>query len=180
MPLCRPVARALEAHHWEPICRVLVQILDLPDLIAATPAGSAFALAQRPSAEALEMIKGRRGVLPGSAAHVLCAVPALSFAEYREDGPLLAMARGTVTRRWLGLTFIETAPQARRRGLAREAIGALARWAAAHGGERAFLQVQDDNAAALDLYASLGFRTSHSYVRFKPASVAPSPGPNRS
>jgi N-acetylglutamate synthase len=166
LPLCRPVARALQAQGWEPTCRVLVQVLDLPELIAATPAGSGFTLAPTPSPEALEMIKGRRGELPGAASHVLCAVPTLSFAEYREGGPLLAMARGTVTERWLGLTFIETAAEARRRGLAREAVGALARWAAAQGGERAFLQVQDDNTAALALYASLGFTTSHCYVRF--------------
>lgn len=180
LPLCRPVARALQAHGWEPICRVLVQVLDLPELITATPAGSGFTLSPTPSEDALGMIKGRRGELPGASAHVLSAVPLLAFAEYREDGALLAMARGTVTKRWLGLTFIETAAQARRRGLAREAIGALARWAVTQGGERAFLQVQDDNTAALALYASLGFTTSHNYTRFRPASAAPSPGPHSS
>jgi ribosomal protein S18 acetylase RimI-like enzyme len=112
------------------------------------------------------MINNRRGSLPPAAHHVLTAVDKLAFAEYREGGDLLAIARGTVTERWLGLTFVETAVEARRRGLARDAIGALARWASHSGGERAFLQVQDDNHAALALYASLGFTTSHCYVRF--------------
>jgi ribosomal protein S18 acetylase RimI-like enzyme len=178
LPLCRPLARHLSEAGWTQLCRVLVQVLDLPELIAATPSGEAFALAPQPSPEALQMINDRRGLLPPAARHVLTAVDKVAFVERREDGDLLAIARGTVTERWLGLTFIETAAHARRKGLAREAIGALARWAARNGGERAFLQVQDDNQAALALYASLGFASSHSYQRFRPASAAPSPDPH--
>lgn len=178
LPLCRPLARFLSDHAWAPICRVLVQVIDLTDLITATPPGEGFSLADRPSPGALEMIKGRRGGLPPSAMHVLCGVPVVTFAE--RGSPPLAIARGTVTERWLGLTFVETATEARRQGLAREAIGALARWGLAQGAQRAFLQVQDDNTAALALYASLGFTTSHNYTRFRPASAAPSPGPHSS
>jgi len=166
LPLCRPLARHLSDAGWSPVCRVLVQVLDLPELVAVTPPGDAFTLSREPSPEALKMINNRRGSLPPAAHHVLTAVDKLAFAEYREGGDLLAIARGTVTERWLGLTFVETAVEARRRGLARDAIGALARWASHSGGERAFLQVQDDNHAALALYASLGFTTSHCYVRF--------------
>ncbi|HCU51809.1 MAG TPA: GNAT family N-acetyltransferase, partial [Micromonosporaceae bacterium] len=119
-----------------------------------------------PSEQMLSMIKGRRGGLPASAAHVLTAVPSVAFAGYQEKDVLLAMARGTVTRRWLGLTFVETAPEGRRRGLAREAIGAIARWAEPEGATRAFLQVQDDNSAALALYDSLGFQAHHRYTRY--------------
>jgi ribosomal protein S18 acetylase RimI-like enzyme len=114
----------------------------------------------------LEMIKGRRGKLPAAAHHVLTAVPQVAFAGYQESGVLLGMARGTVTSRWLGLTFIETAMQARRRGLAREAIGSLARWAQEREATRAFIQVQDDNSVALALYDSLGFRAHHWYTRY--------------
>jgi GNAT superfamily N-acetyltransferase len=180
LPLMRPVARFLTENGWTSICRVLVQVTDLPDLIAVTPSGTGFALADKPSPQALEMIRGRRGGMPPAAEHVLCHVPVLTFAELREGAELLAIARGTVTERWLGLTFIETAAHARRRGLAREAIGALARWASAHGAERVFLQVQDDNTAALALYASLGFTASHNYTRFRPASAAPSSAPQSS
>lgn len=178
LPLCRPLARFLSEQGWTTICRVLVQELAIADLIAATPAGEGFTLSATPSPQALDMIHGRRGVLPPSAMHVLCAVPVVAFAE--SGSPLLAMARGTVTNRWLGLTFVETAPQARRQGLAREAIGALARWGAANGAQRAFLQVQDDNHPALALYAGLGFTTSHNYTRFTPASAQPSPDPHSS
>jgi ribosomal protein S18 acetylase RimI-like enzyme len=166
LPLGRPVARALTQLGWEPGQSVLVRAVDLSDLVAATPAGGEFTLADRPSEQMLEMIKGRRGALPAAAAHVLTAVPQLAFAGYEEGGLLLGMARGTVTRRWLGLTFIETAPQARRRGLARGAIGSLARWAQERGAIRAFLQVSDNNTAALALYDSLGFRAHHWYTRY--------------
>ncbi|HCT80224.1 MAG TPA: GNAT family N-acetyltransferase [Micromonosporaceae bacterium] len=166
LPLGRPVARALESLGWVPMVTVLVQVIDLPELIAATPPGSAFIIAAEPSEQMLSMIKGRRGGLPASAAHVLTAVPSVAFAGYQEKDVLLAMARGTVTRRWLGLTFVETAPEGRRRGLAREAIGAIARWAEPEGATRAFLQVQDDNSAALALYDSLGFQAHHRYTRY--------------
>jgi ribosomal protein S18 acetylase RimI-like enzyme len=166
LPLGRPVARALAQLGWEPGQSVLVRVMDLPDLVAATPPGAEFTLADRPSEQMLEIIKGRRGDLPASAAHVLTAVPHLAFAGYQESGALLCMARGTVTSRWLGLTFIETAPEARRRGLARAAMGALARWAQERGATRAFLQVSDNNTAALALYDSLGFRAHHLYTRY--------------
>jgi ribosomal protein S18 acetylase RimI-like enzyme len=166
LPLGRPVARALTQLGWEAGQSVLVRVIDLPDLVAATPPGSEFTRADRPSDQMLELIKGRRGELPAAAAHVLTAVPHLAFVGYHESGVLLGMARGTVTRRWLGLTFIETAEQARRRGLARSAIGALARWAQELGATRAFLQVSDNNTAALALYDSLGFRAHHWYTRY--------------
>jgi ribosomal protein S18 acetylase RimI-like enzyme len=166
LPLGRPVARRLAELGWEPGQSVLVRAIDLPDLVAATPTGAEFSLADRPSEQMLEMIKGRRGVLPAAAAHVLTAVPQLAFAGYEEGGVLLGMARGTVTSRWLGLTFIETVEQARRRGLARGAIGSLARWAQRLGATRAFLQVSDNNTAALALYDALGFRAHHWYTRY--------------
>ena len=166
LPLGRPVARALESLGWAPTVTVLVQVMDLPELIAATPPGSGYVLSDQPCEQMLQMIKGRRGELPASAAHVLTAVPSLAFAGYQENGVLLSMARGTVTRRWLGLTFVDTAVQARRRGLARQAVGAIARWAEPEGATRAFLQVQDDNTAALALYESLGFQAHHRYTRY--------------
>jgi ribosomal protein S18 acetylase RimI-like enzyme len=45
-------------------------------------------------------------------------------------------------------------------------VGALARWAGQAGAETAYLQVESTNAAAVALYAKLGFRTHHRYVRY--------------
>ena len=49
-------------------------------------------------------------------------------------------------------------PEARRKGLGRRLVEAGAVQAAAWGAERVFLEVADDNAAALALYARCGFR----------------------
>ncbi|HEX2771036.1 MAG TPA: GNAT family N-acetyltransferase, partial [Micromonosporaceae bacterium] len=103
--------------------------------------------------------------LPGAALHVLTAVDEVRFAHVYAGGNLLAVARGTVTGhgRWLGLSLIEVAPAARRTGLARHVMGALAHWAAGIGATDAYLQVEQDNKPALALYARLGFTTHHTY-----------------
>ncbi|WP_162907817.1 GNAT family N-acetyltransferase, partial [Allorhizocola rhizosphaerae] len=133
LPLYRIVARALDRGGWSLKCTVLVQVIDLPDLVANTPDTPAFFHTDKPTPEMLAMISGRRGPLPAAANHVLTAVKTVTFCGYEENGALLAMARGTVTRGWLGLHHVETAAAARRRGLARAAVGALARWGEAHG-----------------------------------------------
>jgi N-acetylglutamate synthase len=170
LPLGRPVARVLQDRGWRPVAGVLVMAIDLPDLLAATPAEPSFEHFPAPTPEMLTMIAGRRGPLTPAAHHVLTQVPKIVFCGYHERGTLLAMARGTVTgtaQRWLGLFHIETAPQARRRGLARAAVGALARWGEGEGARRAYLQVQDDNHPAVSLYRSLGFAEHHTYTRYR-------------
>lgn len=163
LPLYRLVARALTERGWALECTVLIQTIEIDDLIANTPADPRFELTQEPTPEMLALIAGRRGPLPPVARHVLTAVPVLAFTGYSSN----SMGRGTVTRGWLGLFYIETAPDARRQGLARAAIGTLARWGAGEGARRAYLQVQDDNAPAIALYESLGFTTHHSYARYR-------------
>ncbi|GAB3815783.1 hypothetical protein GCM10027605_63750 [Micromonospora zhanjiangensis] len=101
----------------------------------------------------------------------------------RPAGPeLLAIGRGTVTGggRWLGLTLIEVAPSARRRGLARQVIRALVDWADGLGATQAFLQVEESNTAAVTLYRELGFTTHHTYrTRIAPAGRPDEPDATR-
>lgn len=171
LPLGRPVARALQDHGYEPIVSSLVMSIDLPDLITATPGQPLFDHTPTPTPQMLELITGRRGTLPKAAQHVLTQVKTITFIGHEADGKLLAMARGTVTNRWLGIFHVETAASARRQGLARAAVGNLARWADKHGARRAYLQVQEDNAAAIALYESLGLKTHHTYTRYGRAAA---------
>lgn len=76
------------------------------------------------------------------------------------------VGRGAVTTapdgvRWLGVSCVRVAESARRTGQARTVCSALQAWGAEQGATRAYVQVLEDNAPALRLYESLGFRLHH-------------------
>ncbi|MGN9779119.1 GNAT family N-acetyltransferase [Micromonospora sp. H33] len=172
LPLAAPVGAELDARGWTSSPAVLVQTVPLSTLTAAAPASRAdrpaldVGLATAPSADWLAIAAGRKGGLPDAARHVLTAVAQVRFAEVYAGDTLVAVGRGTVTAggRWLGLSLIEVLPQARRQGLARRVIHALAGWGAAAGATDAFLQVEQRNTAAVALYRALGFTTHHTYL----------------
>jgi N-acetylglutamate synthase len=77
-----------------------------------------------------------------------------------------AVGRGAVTdspdgTRWVGLSAVHVADEARRRGLARELCTALLAWGDERGATRAYVQVLADNTAATRLYESMGFMVQH-------------------
>jgi GNAT superfamily N-acetyltransferase len=169
LPLAAPVNAALDARGWHTSPRVLVQTTPLADLQAATAGAGRppVRLSEAPSKAWLDLAAGRKGEVPAAGIHILTAVRQVRFAEvYGDDGELSAIARGTVTGagRYFGIFLVEVVPAARRRGLARQVIGALAEWAGRLGATTAFLQVEAHNAAARALYERLGFTTHHEYV----------------
>lgn len=167
LPLSARVVPAVVEAGWREECEVLVQTLALDRLIAATPPGAECVLSPTPSPAALAIIAGRRGPLPEAAMHVLTAVSPLAFGHRVDGDRLLAMGRGAITDGHLGLFAVETVEDARRRGLARQIVGALARWAGEAGAHTTYLQVESTNEAAVALYGNLGFRTHHRYVRYR-------------
>jgi GNAT superfamily N-acetyltransferase len=169
MPLAAPVNALLDARGWTAWPLTLVQSAALTDVVAATedlPGLPPVHLVTTPTDDWLGMVAQHKGVLPPAARHILTSVPTVRFAEVREDGELVTVARGTVTGggRWLGVTLVQVAPAARRRRLAQHVVGALARWAAELGATRSFLQVEERNTAAVSLYGRLGFSTHHTYL----------------
>ncbi|OBF18005.1 GNAT family N-acetyltransferase [Mycobacterium sp. ACS4331] len=77
-----------------------------------------------------------------------------------------AVGRGAVTSapdgtRWLGISSVRVAAERRRRGFARSVCEALLAWGATHGAQRTYVQVLADNAPAVALYTSMGFRLHH-------------------
>lgn len=170
LPLAAPVARALAGQGWDEREPVLVQTAPLTGLLEAIPARTDLplvALATEPSPDWLEIVATRKGAIPPAGLRVLTGVEQVRFAGVRADGgKLLGIARGTVTGggRWLGLSMVEVQPEARRLGLARQMIRALADWAAGLGATDVFLQVEDSNQPAVALYRRLGFTTHHRYV----------------
>jgi N-acetylglutamate synthase len=93
-------------------------------------------------------------------------------------GRVDAVGRGAVTTapdgtRWLGVSCVRVAEPARRTGLARAVCAALQTWGAEHGATRAYVQVLDDNAPALALYESSGFRLHHRHRYVRADSLVP-------
>jgi ribosomal protein S18 acetylase RimI-like enzyme len=62
-----------------------------------------------------------------------------------------------------GLFEIATAEEFRRKGHARALLFAALKWAAAKGAQKAWLQVEESNNAALQLYSQLGFIPFYRY-----------------
>ncbi|TDC38012.1 GNAT family N-acetyltransferase [Micromonospora sp. 15K316] len=172
LPLATPVGAELDARGWSSRPPVLVQTAPLPLPHAPVPSSRGPAttavveLAVAPTPEWLAIVGDRKAGLPDAARHVLTAVDHVRFAHAYVDGTLTGIGRGTVTGRgrWLGLTLIEVLPAARRQGLARRIIRALAQWGAETGATHAFLQVEQRNTAAVALYQRLGFATHHTYL----------------
>jgi len=120
-----------------------------------------------PSPRWLAVTANRKKGLPQAALDVLTGPDQVRFATVPGDGDgVLATARGTVAdpeRRWLGLSLIETAEEARRQGYAQHVMGALVDWARTVGARDAYLQVLATNSAARALYERIGFRVHHRY-----------------
>ena len=86
------------------------------------------------------------------------------FAGIRCDrGPLAAVARGVLVESWLCVTAVTVDERYRRRGMATAVMAGLGAWARERGGRSCVLQVAGANAAALALYARLGFTEHHRY-----------------
>ena len=88
----------------------------------------------------------------------------VGFARVEDDGEPIAFALGVVDGDHVGLFDVLVAPQARRRGLARRLTQSIGAWGHGHGARFTYLQVVATNAAALPLYADLGFETVYSYA----------------
>ena len=115
------------------------------------------------------------GVLEGPEEVVFARVPSGSpdgGTSRTGSAPALAAGRAALTRTpadtWVGVTDVRVAPEHRRRGLASTVLRELLGWAAERGATTAYLQVREDNAAALALYRRLGFEPHHSYAYRRP------------
>lgn len=154
--------------------RQVANVSDVLDtLLSVAPIGVKETFADEPSDDWLSLY--RSGTVPPVARQVLGSGDGVRFATiYDSDtGAPVAIGRAAVIAatgadeqdgsRWVGLSAIETAPSARRRGLAKLVMDALLEWADEQGATDAFLEVSPDNEAAVGLYAALGFTTHHEY-----------------
>ncbi|KUO11743.1 GNAT family N-acetyltransferase [Streptomyces sp. DSM 15324] len=103
---------------------------------------------------------------------VLGSGPSVWFASVPGPGggAPAAIGRCVVDGRWAGFGAVEVDPAQRRRGLATRVMAALARRALDEGASAAWLQVEEENAGALALYAGMGFSAHHAYHHYREPS----------
>lgn len=85
------------------------------------------------------------------------------FARLDIDGAPAAIGAAAVGGGFAGIFGMRTAPDHRRKGLARRVLRALLAEAKNLGADRAWLQVEADNAPAVALYAEEGFEPAYAY-----------------
>lgn len=103
----------------------------------------------------------------------MVAPGATVFASAQVGDEVVGVGRATVEDGWVGVFTIATLVSARRGGVARAVLAALAAWAYEQGATRAYLQAEADQAAA-GLVQAAGFEPAFEYwyrVRAEP------PGP---
>jgi ribosomal protein S18 acetylase RimI-like enzyme len=142
-----------------------VMVRDVPD-----SRGPAAVLSARPDAEWLAIyqrdvpVEVLTAVLDGEVTFALAAGVAVG------RGAVTSAPDGT---RWLGLSSVRVAEEARRQGHARAVCEALQAWGAEHGAEQAYVEVLADNGPAIALYESMGFRLHHSHRYIDAATLLP-------
>lgn len=150
---------------WLESNRALVQVAALGRLTAAHDAR--IGVRPTPDGAFLAAVGSWKRPPPPVAHEILASGGPVAFAAVDAGGERIGTGRGVVTDGWLGLSLVWVAPDHRRTGLARAIVAGLAEWAAGLGASRAYLQVAEDNAAAVGLYTAMGFRTHHRYAAFR-------------
>ena len=90
-------------------------------------------------------------------------LPARCLGCVREEGRIVACGMAVAEPPYVGLFSLITDPARRRRGYGRALVTALVAWGRQQGATRAYLQVQESNPIALELYKKLGFEEAYTY-----------------
>ena len=167
-PASRPAGldHALDARGYRFSDETVVQTVAIGAVLNSTGDVLAVRLTETLEEAWLETWLRAEGHPPGREvyADILRRVPAPTIYALVQDGNrTVGVGRCVVERRWAGLFNVATIPEARRRGVARSILVAVATWAAGQGAERMYLQVTVQNQAGLSLYAGAGFVPLYSY-----------------
>ena len=163
-PLCAPaIDDALEQRGFRLEDPVLVMTRSLPE--GAMPGG----IAASPMATddwittELDALEIDRGLVDPWLA-VIRAVPSpASFVTSKSGSEYVGAGFGVVVSGLLGVFEMAVRPDQQRRGHATEMMSALHSFGCGEGAEQAYLQVVEDNDAAVGLYRSMGYEVSHRY-----------------
>lgn len=79
------------------------------------------------------------------------------------SGKWVACGFGVLERDWFGLFDIVTHPDYRQHGFGTQLVAGMLRWAKSQGAKKSYLQVMENNAPALGLYAKLEYADAYGY-----------------
>jgi ribosomal protein S18 acetylase RimI-like enzyme len=104
--------------------------------------------------------------------------PSVEVVDAHEDDDRVVVTLGGLARGeaslhddWLGLHGLTVAPEHRRQGLATAVVAELLDWGAERGATTAWLHVEVDNGAGLELYEGLGLTVHHTCRYLRPAGL---------
>lgn len=152
----------LAASGYAPAKPTFVQTAALDVVAARAPAQEAMVLARTAGPDWEQVFLGE-GLAPADGASRLAILRRGThslFASVQREGRTVAVGAACLSHGWCGIHAMRTLPGWRGRGLATSIVGALLAGARAHGLARTFLQVEQANAAALSVYARLGYVTA--------------------
>jgi GNAT superfamily N-acetyltransferase len=163
-----PLIDDLAARGWSVRTPTVVMTAATDDLPGAgevpLPAGLHVESGGEPDAAWLARYhyQGRPDV-PPAGRRILVSADEQVFLRVLDGGETVAIARGSLSPGWAGVTAVETAPSHRRRGLGARLLAEVADWARDRGAASTYLQVQGDNSGARALYEGAGFTVHHAY-----------------
>lgn len=93
--------------------------------------------------------------------------PDTAFATLRKDSDVVAVGLGVHDGDYVGIFMIVVDEQHRQQGAGTIVTRGLSHWGKSNGTKYAYLQVEQDNIPALNLYKKLGFRIFYGYRYFE-------------
>jgi len=132
-------------------------------------------VAEAADADFVRVFTADQGDDPGDAQERLEAlgqIPAPRFFATAREAEPAAIGVCAVEGDWAGILAMRTDPQYRRRGFARRVLSTLLTSAKGAGATRSYLQVEAQNAPAVELYRGAGFEYAYSY-RYYLQNTAP-------
>lgn len=169
-----------ELGHGEAIAhalRMTARVDDVLDtLLNVAPIGVKESFTDAPTDDWLSLYRG--GDVPPVTKQILGSGDTMRYATVYDgdSGTALAIGRAAIlpelegsgssdenAGRWVAINAVETAPAARRRGLAKLVMDALLEWAEEQGATHVLLETTPSNEPAVALYEALGFATHHEY-----------------
>ena len=177
-PLAPPaLALWLDARGWAPQDETLVMTAPMADL-PLEDAREQIPLQDVGSfVEAVLAVRGASRGLKSGLTEVLSAIrPPKGLFVIKQDDEPVATALCVHDGEFAGVFEVASSADRRREGLGRAVTTTALRWAAGRGAQRAWLQVEADNAPALGLYGGLGFAEAYRYhYRAAPGDAPPLP-----